>query len=293
MFDGLNNEGDRVILYDNNNNQIDEVSWGTDTFAFVPSVSPVPEVHSIARNPKGYDTDHASDWEDLFVPNPGTNPHSKDGELLLLPPATNSLPEPIPEPMDNDGMPDIVINEFLASGEYFDDFIELYNNSDVDILVNGWVIEVENNDTTYESDLEGEIKSKDWLLVECLDENILQADGVITLYDNDGNEIDKISYTNADIADKSFARIPDGTLNWVDPVPTPGKTNVTPENLALADLNADDLDLIESDDDMKDEFVADEDENEESEDDEGADDVEIKNEDDDDDVEEEDTGNNI
>jgi len=76
MFDGLDNDGDRVVLYDNNDNKRDAVSWGTDTYAFVPSVSDVDEGHSIARITKGVDNDIAADWEDLSSPNPGTNPHS-------------------------------------------------------------------------------------------------------------------------------------------------------------------------------------------------------------------------
>jgi len=80
MFNHLNNDGDRVFLYDNNDNEIDAVSWGDDTSAFTPSVSNVPKGNSIAREPKGYDTDTASDWVELDPPNPGTNPHSSSSE---------------------------------------------------------------------------------------------------------------------------------------------------------------------------------------------------------------------
>jgi len=76
MFNHLNNDGDRVFLYDKNDNEIDAVSWGSDVSAFTPSVSNVPKGNSIAREPKGYDTDTAADWVELDSPNPGTNPHS-------------------------------------------------------------------------------------------------------------------------------------------------------------------------------------------------------------------------
>lgn len=76
LFNGLNNDGDRVFLFDNFGNQIDEVSWGNDSSAFSPSVANVAQGHSIARKVKGADTDTADDWEDLLTPNPGTNPHS-------------------------------------------------------------------------------------------------------------------------------------------------------------------------------------------------------------------------
>jgi len=76
LFNGLNNDSDRVFLYDNSGNQIDEVSWGQDVSAFDPSVLGVGKGHSIARKTKGVDTDTVNDWEDLSTPNPGTNPHS-------------------------------------------------------------------------------------------------------------------------------------------------------------------------------------------------------------------------
>ena len=81
--DGLDNEGDRVILKDNNEAIIDMMSYGSDTFAFDPSVPDVSEGHSVARHPAGFDTDQASDWEDLTVPNPGTNPHPNLAPIIL------------------------------------------------------------------------------------------------------------------------------------------------------------------------------------------------------------------
>ena len=196
---------------------VDFVGYGdADEYEGIGAAPKLSNTKSIERGLTGYDDDDNS--VDFIIKNNPT--------------ATNSIGE---------GMPDIVINEFLASGDNFDDFVEIYNNSNSAISLSGWMIEVENNNTAYVSDLEGEIKSKDWLLIECLNEDILQADGVITLYDNNDNEIDKISYYDANTVDSSFARIPDGSPNWVDPVPTPGKINTTPENLALAGLNLSDI----------------------------------------------------
>jgi len=79
---GLDNDGDRVILRDNNGVEVDAVNWGTDTYAFAPSISDVPEGHSISRIVKGVDdANTAADWMDTHPgssppgPNPGTNPH--------------------------------------------------------------------------------------------------------------------------------------------------------------------------------------------------------------------------
>ncbi len=73
---GLSNSGDRLILKDSNGNEVDKVSWGTDSTVFNPAVGDVAEGHSIMRNPLGQDTDTAADWTDNSNPNPGTNPHS-------------------------------------------------------------------------------------------------------------------------------------------------------------------------------------------------------------------------
>ncbi len=78
---GLDNQHDRVILRNSSGIEVDAVSWGTDTYAFTPSVMDVAEGHSISRVIKGVDTDTASDWMDTHAgsspagPNPGTNPH--------------------------------------------------------------------------------------------------------------------------------------------------------------------------------------------------------------------------
>jgi len=84
----LDKNGDRVFLYDNKNVLIDSVSWGDDETAFFPSVIGVDKGHSISRITAGVDTDTAADWMDTYSgstppgPNPGTNPHDSEGNLL-------------------------------------------------------------------------------------------------------------------------------------------------------------------------------------------------------------------
>ena len=48
-----------------------------------------------------------------------------------------------------------------------------------------------------------------------------------------GNLIDSHIYTIDAPDDKSFARILDGSSNWVDPIPTPGEPNKIEENMPL------------------------------------------------------------
>ena len=92
---GLDNDGDRIILKDNNGTIIDMMSYGNDTFAFDPSVPGVAEGHSVARHPAGFDTDQASDWEDLLEPNPGTNPHFRSVPIILPSDLNNENENPI------------------------------------------------------------------------------------------------------------------------------------------------------------------------------------------------------
>ena len=68
----LSNSGDRLILRDSLNNIIDQISYGTDTTILNPSISDVPEGHSISRSPNGKDTDNAGDFINSAAPTPGS-----------------------------------------------------------------------------------------------------------------------------------------------------------------------------------------------------------------------------
>jgi len=73
---GLSNSGDRLILRNPDGEIIDQISYGSDVTIHNPAITGVAQGHSIARQTAGLDTDQASDWVDLKIPNPGTNPHS-------------------------------------------------------------------------------------------------------------------------------------------------------------------------------------------------------------------------
>jgi hypothetical protein len=73
---GLANGGDRLILRDNGSNLIDQMNYGDDIVVWNPARAGVLSGHSLARSPKGFDTNQPSDFVDLNSPNPGTNPHS-------------------------------------------------------------------------------------------------------------------------------------------------------------------------------------------------------------------------
>jgi predicted ribosomally synthesized peptide with SipW-like signal peptide len=128
----------------------------------------------------------------------------------------------------------IVINEFLPIAGDYPEFIEFYNKGDVQLDMAGWVIEnkdttiIINSDILYGGTTSTIIEPEKWLVIDLskVGENILDnTSDIITLYDDKDNEIDVASYVEANMVDKSYARIPDGSPNWVDPIPTPGAPN--------------------------------------------------------------------
>jgi Lamin Tail Domain len=69
---GLGNSGDYLALIGTGSTTIDAISWGSDTQAFTPAISDVPEGSSIARTaPSGIDSNAASDWAEDTTPAPG------------------------------------------------------------------------------------------------------------------------------------------------------------------------------------------------------------------------------
>jgi hypothetical protein len=70
---GLDNAGDHLILKNPDGNEVDRMSWGTDTSGFTPpGTNPaVPAGHSTERLTPGFDNDVFSDWEDRNPPTPG------------------------------------------------------------------------------------------------------------------------------------------------------------------------------------------------------------------------------
>jgi hypothetical protein len=145
------------------------------------------------------------------------------------------------------------------------EFIELYNNGDTQVNIGGWkVSEITGGGTEnkYTITISGGshtasptsgstiIQAKGFIVLLLSDSTALNNSGdTIRLYDNNGNELDKHIYStavdctfltptpnNPNVDDcssvvhmvqpgKSYARIPDGTGSWVDPIPTPGEPN--------------------------------------------------------------------
>lgn len=141
----------------------------------------------------------------------------------------------------------VLINEFLPNPSGEDnapmpagEWVELYNGLEVPVDVNGWVL--------YDSDDSHELKIS--LSNTSATSTVIQPGGLLVVYRNSdsdfelNNRDDEVRLYNAPIGlggvevdshlydyggtipdNKSFARIPDGSANWVDPEPTPGEPN--------------------------------------------------------------------
>ncbi|MFA4999676.1 MAG: lamin tail domain-containing protein [Parcubacteria group bacterium] len=134
----------------------------------------------------------------------------------------------------------VVLNEILPNPEGDDtqigalgEWVEFYNNGNLPVeLANYYVKNAEDDKITIAStntwNNETEIPSHGWVVL-FMDGDILNNEGDIVGFYNPSNIlIDEYSFTPAsgdDNEGKSYARIPDGVGNWVDPVPTLGAPN--------------------------------------------------------------------
>jgi len=66
--DGLDNDGDRVILKMPDRTEVDAMSYGDDKSVFNPACPDVEKGHILGRVPIGFDTDSASDFKDFGLP---------------------------------------------------------------------------------------------------------------------------------------------------------------------------------------------------------------------------------
>ncbi|HID87174.1 MAG TPA: hypothetical protein EYP55_07310, partial [Anaerolineae bacterium] len=129
---GLANDGDRLILRDDQGTIIDALSYGDDTSVFDPPCPDVAPGHSLERSPAGHDTDRADDFVDQAAPSPGQP----------IPPATPT-PQPSPTPTPIPVVP-LFISEVLYDGTIpsteGDEFVELRNPTDQTVALDGYKV---------------------------------------------------------------------------------------------------------------------------------------------------------
>ncbi len=140
----------------------------------------------------------------------------------------------------------VVLNEFLPNPEGNEgclqgvegEWVEIYNNSDQPEDLANWYIHNGQNTTsttviiTSSNTFSGSTvigprgSGSEWLVV-LLNDCILDNDGdSVNLYNSNNNLIDSYCYSGPAPENKSYARYPDGTGPWYDPVPTPGGPNI-------------------------------------------------------------------
>lgn len=68
---GLDNDGDKLILKDKNGVVVDQLSWGLDISIF--NLTGIIQGHSLEHNPDGKDFDLAADFIDRTPPTPDFN----------------------------------------------------------------------------------------------------------------------------------------------------------------------------------------------------------------------------
>jgi len=155
LFYGLKNDGDHIALFDSKDNEIDAMSWGSDTYAFDPSCPDVAKGHSLARSPKGYDTDSPSDFVDNPNPNPGTNPHDVISEGSRETNIDKNTPPDIKEDNKEEGVSNNPDEETQSNEEDSHDEPAIDNRED--ILEE--LLESENQDSGEGNDGDGETEN--------------------------------------------------------------------------------------------------------------------------------------
>jgi len=155
LFYGLKNDGDHIALFDSKDNEIDAMSWGSDTYAFDPSCPDVAKGHSLARSPKGYDTDSPSDFVDNPNPNPGTNPHDVISEGSRETNIDKNTPPDIKEDNKEEGVSNNPDEETQSNEEDSHDEPAVDNKED--ILEE--LLESENQDSGEGNDGDGETEN--------------------------------------------------------------------------------------------------------------------------------------
>ena len=152
----------------------------------------------------------------------------------------------------------VVINEIMASntatvtdnaGDY-DDWIELYNKSSVTVDLSGWhITDKADNLTKYDLPSGTSIDANDYLIIWADEDSsqgpnpvhanfkLSKAGEIIILLDNFGLVVDSITF-GQQTTDMGYARVPNGTGNFVIQTPTFNGNNDATSTNSVAQLNA-------------------------------------------------------
>ncbi len=210
----LNNNGDTIILRDQNQVIIDQVTYGTwddgDKHDNAPATN---NPNSIARKKENYNTRNNS--FDFFI----TTTPTKNVPNLITPPKETKEKEPH---TSNDN---IIINEIFPNPigtDYKNEFVEIYNQSTETIDLTDWIIKSSVN----EYRLKNKIKAKSFLLIYRQDSGLVLKNNQesLSLLTRQNNTIQKIKLQNSPEG-YSYNRNSEDNWSWEKEI-SPDKTNI-------------------------------------------------------------------
>lgn len=223
----LNNDGDSVIFKNPTGVPIDRIDYSGSLIA--------EKGQALARRQDGIDTDSPADWAITTVPTPATPnsiiaPVSKSGGGgggSAAPTTVTAIKQIIetPEPIVSVTSSPVRLNELYPNppgSDSYDEFIEIYNDSDGEVDLSGWQI----GDMSKRYSLSGKVIGRQILFFK------RQATGIalnnsskeeVKLYSSSGDIIDFLSYDVAPEGE-SYIRDDEGSWRWTNE-PTPGAAN--------------------------------------------------------------------
>lgn len=195
----LNNSGDLLVLFDDNEQEIDRVAYGDwDDGDVTDNVAMAEDPQSIARIGVGQDTNNdKNDFAITIEPTPSeeniiTTP-------IIIPPVSSGGGggSVVPIAQIKTYRPrDIVINEIVSDpSDGMEEFVELYNTTDETIVLDTWWIEDGSEAKTV---LSGSIVAKGFFVIEKPKGNLNNAGDLIAVFDPTAQEIDRVTYGSWD-----------------------------------------------------------------------------------------------
>jgi hypothetical protein len=223
--DKLNNSGDRIILKNSDGFVVDQLTYGDWDDSYTKDNAPAAsDPYSVARVSDGVDTN--VDTDDFFI----TTTVTKNIRNVITAPSNDSTGQELNSNLAFQYSDDIYVNELLPNPAGSDDgeWIELYNNGDSDINLNGWQLDdIQNGGSKpYLFDETYEIKAHSFLVIEKKDSKLSlnNSSDTVNLIDPSNNLVNSVVYTNS-VEGASYARNSAGQYSWTTKL-TKGVANI-------------------------------------------------------------------
>jgi len=240
----LSNSGEILTLLDGSGNYIDTANGNGGAW---PAGSLGPYYGSMER--QGTSSENDKSWvTNRGNPKNGTNanngsiygtPKNRNSTGTAVPPTATPRRKPTPTHAPLVGR--MVINEYLPRAGFDwnqdglinvqDEFIEIKNLGPVNVVMNGWTLDDEEDQGSEPFSIPSmTVKPGQRVVFYGSTTGILLSDGgdTVRLLNSSGKIIDAHTYSIAEVADRSWCRIPDAPSNtyWRENcLPTPGLEN--------------------------------------------------------------------